>query len=217
MTNKKEVKGFFGRGLIKAIVYILILGIILFLVNYIFGYSEISTIPDFLLPISGFILLLNPYLIWIQVLIVLILGALIVNSISKMVYDYTEERSGEATASSLKTIIRIVGFAILLGVTISLIGVDPTVAITISSFLGIAIGFAAQNVLGNILAGIVLVINRPFKPGETVTVSGRTGVVKEITLTRTRLLLPDGKTMILIPSSVILTSTIQRPKREGEK
>jgi len=214
--STEKLSRIFRVGLIKTIVYGIILGLILFAIHYFFGYSELGSIPAFLLPISGIILLINPYLLWIQTLFVLILGILIIRAVGNMIYSYTEKKSGESSASSLKTIVRIAGFAVLLGIVISIIGVDPTVAISISSFLGIAIGFAAQNVLGNVLAGIMLVINRPLKPGETITVSGQTGTVKEITLTRTKIELADGKTMILIPSSTILSSIVQRPKRADE-
>ncbi len=216
MNLETKIRGIFRKGLIKIILYIVILILIIFFVNYLFDYPDIGSIPPFLIPISAFILLVNPYLIWIEALIVLILGYMIVNAFSNVIYSYTERHSGESTASSMRTIVRIAGFAVLLGVVVSIIGVDPTVAVTISSFLGLAIGFAAQNVLGNILAGIVLVISRPFKPGEIITVAGRTGTVKEITLTRTRILLPDGKTEILVPSNLVMTSTIQRPKREDQ-
>ncbi len=213
MTEEGKVKKFFRSGIFKIVIYSIILALLLFLVNFIFGYSEIGQIPSYLQFMASIILLINPYLIWVRAVLILLFGYLIVSAIGKAVYQYTESHSGESTASSMRTIIRIVGFAILLGVVISIIGVDPTVAVTISSFLGIAIGFAGQNVLGNVLAGIVIVINRPFKPGDLVTVSGRTGTVKEISLTRTRIQLPDGKHEVLIPSMTILTSNIVRETR----
>jgi small-conductance mechanosensitive channel len=69
-------------------------------------------------------------------------------------------------------------------------------------------------VIGNVIAGLVLVLTRPLRPGEQVTIAGRTGTVREITLMRVRILLPNGEDEVLIPSSKILTSTILRKKRD---
>jgi small-conductance mechanosensitive channel len=164
---------------------------------------------------STIILRINPYIIWIRALIIFIVGFLIVNAFGNAIYDFFDERS-EETASSLRTVTRIVGFGVLLAITVSMLNVDPAAAVAMASFLGIAIGFAGQHVLGEILAGIMIVINRPIKPGEIVTISGRTGVVKEISLTRVRIELPGGKQEVLIPSSVIISSNILRSRRPDE-
>ncbi|MHA1266849.1 MAG: mechanosensitive ion channel domain-containing protein [Candidatus Helarchaeota archaeon] len=216
MTEEEKRKKIRRMGIVKTIIYITILIVSLLAVTFLFGYSDIGSIPPLLLPISGFILLIAPYLIWIQAAIVLIIGFLFVKTLGNTVYAYSKEEYGVSNAATLRTLIRLVGFAIVITVVVSIIGVDPTAAIAISSFLGIAIGFAGQAVIGNFLAGIVLLITRPFKPGETITVKDITGVVKDISLTRTRIELPDGKNVILIPSSVLLSSNIKRPKRKEE-
>jgi small conductance mechanosensitive channel len=213
----EEEKHYLRNGILKTAMYIAILAGLLVLINFLFGYSELVAIPSYLLFMADFILWINPYLIWIRALIILIVGLLLVRSIGNTIYSYGKIELDESAASSLRTIFRIIGFAIILGVVISIIGVDPTAAVAISSFLGIAIGFAGQNVLGNLLAGILLVVNRPLKPGETITVGTVSGVVKEIGLTRTRVELPDGENVVLIPSSVLLSSNITRPKRKEEE
>ncbi|MHA1129479.1 MAG: mechanosensitive ion channel domain-containing protein [Candidatus Helarchaeota archaeon] len=214
---KKEEKHYLRNGILKTAIYIGILAGLLFLINFLFGYSELGVIPSYLLFMASFILWINPYLIWIRALIILIVGLLLVRSIGNTIYSYGKVELDESSASSLRTIFRIISFIIILIVVISIIGVDPTAAVAISSFLGIAVGFAGQNVLGNLLAGILLVVNRPLKPGETITVGDVEGVVKEIGLTRTRVELSDGKNVVLIPSSILLASNIKRPKRKEER
>ena len=210
--KKRELS---GKNLIKPVIYSVLLAGLLYITNLFFGYSTTEQIPPFLLFMEDFILTINPFLIWIQALIIFSVGFLIVDSIGDAVYDIFDERS-EETASSLKTITRIVGFGLLVAILVSMLNVDPTAAVALASFLGIAIGFAGQHVLGELLAGIMIVINRPIKPGETVTIKGRTGVVKEVSLTRVRIELPGGKSEVLIPSSVIISSNILRERRSDE-
>ncbi|MFB0567253.1 MAG: mechanosensitive ion channel domain-containing protein [Candidatus Bathyarchaeia archaeon] len=73
---------------------------------------------------------------------------------------------------------------------------------------GLVVGFATQTVLTHAVAGIFLVISRPFKHGDMVTLSGQTGFVKEIKLMHTILRTKDGKKEILIPSGTIIGATI---------
>lgn len=79
----------------------------------------------------------------------------------------------------------------------------------------LVIGLAAQNTLGQIIAGISLLLYRPFGIGDVLTVSaptGReTGIVKEFTLGYTKLLTEDGR-WIIVPNSVMMTTVIIRNK-----
>lgn len=198
----------------RTVVYVVIVALGLFIVTYIFQWETVSQVPPLLKPIAGAIIIVNKYLLWIQAGIIIVIGYLIINRVSKSVSKYVRRTSGRTTASSIRTIIRIIGFGVLLAVIASILSFDPTAAIAFSSFIGLVFGFAGQNVIGNVIAGMVLVLTRPLRPGEEVTIAGRTGTVREITLMRVRILLPNGEDEVLIPSSKILTSTILRKKRD---
>jgi len=76
------------------------------------------------------------------------------------------------------------------------------------SFGGLAIGFATQAILSHVVAGLFLLVSRLFKHGDTVTISGKTGVVKEITIMDA--ILEKGEDEILIPSGSLVTQTTQK-------
>jgi small-conductance mechanosensitive channel len=86
--------------------------------------------------------------------------------------------------------------------------------------LEVRIGLAAQQVLGNLLAGLVLITNRPFRVGERVrlqagVLAGRTeGVVGQLGLFYTTLV--SGADRILIPNGVLIQCAVT-PLREPEK
>jgi len=79
----------------------------------------------------------------------------------------------------------------------------------------LVIGLAAQNTLGQIIAGISLLLYRPYGIGDVLTVSAptgkETGTVREFTLGYTKLQTDDGR-WIIVPNSVMLTTTIVRNK-----
>jgi small conductance mechanosensitive channel len=73
--------------------------------------------------------------------------------------------------------------------------------------IGIAIGFAAQDLLSNLIAGFTIFWDRPFRIGDVVTIAGIQGTVKEIGLRSTRLQTPDSRDVIL-PNKDVINQTI---------
>ncbi|HDM89192.1 MAG TPA: mechanosensitive ion channel, partial [Candidatus Bathyarchaeota archaeon] len=69
-------------------------------------------------------------------------------------------------------------------------------------------GFAFQTTMTHVIAGVFLLITRPFSYGDTITVAGQTGVVKEIRLMH--LVLDAGEEEILIPSGTVVTKILRR-------
>ncbi|MGA9154060.1 MAG: hypothetical protein WBZ36_26055 [Candidatus Nitrosopolaris sp.] len=52
---------------------------------------------------------------------------------------------------------------VIAAVIISFLSENPALAVSIDAITGIVVGFAAQNVIGNMIAGLHLILNRPFK------------------------------------------------------
>ena len=200
----------FGYALSRTIAYVIVLAIIVALVSFIFGWSSIEQIPEYLQPYSNILLLINPYLNYIQAVILFGLGYLVVNSASGMVYSYVRRITEHPTAATLRTITRIVGIGVLIALMASVFNVDPTAALTIGSFGGLVVGFATQTILTHVVAGIFLLISRPFTYGDVITVSSQTGIVKEIKLMHVVLETEDSENDILIPSGTIVTQIIKK-------
>jgi small conductance mechanosensitive channel len=110
-------------------------------------------------------------------------------------------------------ILKVIGHAgeialIVLGVLTGLgtMGINITALVAGLGLTGFALGFAFKDILGNLLAGILLLIYRPFHLKDFISVSGFEGTVVDIDLRYTTLH-NEGKT-ILIPNSVLFTNTI---------
>lgn len=92
-----------------------------------------------------------------------------------------------------------------------------TSALLAAGFLAIVIGLAAQRTLGNIFAGINIVLTRPIRIGDAVVLRNEYGTVEDITLRHTIIKTWDNRRMI-IPNSVldeevIVNYTITDPKK----
>jgi small conductance mechanosensitive channel len=117
-------------------------------------------------------------------------------------------------AEALRVLIRIVGAVIIIAIIISYLSQDPLVATSIGTVTAIVIGFASQNILGNIIAGLYLAITRPFKMGDKVTVFGNTGIVFDIGLLYSKLKSEEGDIIIAPNSSMISTTVVIRTSRD---
>jgi len=85
---------------------------------------------------------------------------------------------------------------------------DPYVTLAVTTVAGIALAISIQNVIGNAIAGMVLAIVRPFKIGDTITVFGITGSVRDIGLLYVRMSTIRDKKPVLVPNGTMLGTAI---------
>lgn len=74
--------------------------------------------------------------------------------------------------------------------------------LTTSAVGAVVVGFALQDTLGNLFAGLAIQIEKPFRVGQWIQVSGRDGQVQEITWRATKLRTKDGEFLVL-PNSIV--------------
>jgi small-conductance mechanosensitive channel len=200
------------RGSLKTVLHMVVLAVLLSVLNLLFGWTSVETVPPILQPFSSSILAVNPYLMYIQAVLVFVLGYLVVNKISGVVYTYMRRVADHPTAATLRTITSVSGLAVLLSMMTSVFNVNTAAALTVGSFGGLVVGFATQTILSHLVAGVFLLVSRPYTFGDTITVAGQTGMVKEVKLMHLVLEATDGTREILIPSGTVVTQIIQKMK-----
>lgn len=113
------------------------------------------------------------------------------------------------------TVLRYVGSVITVTLNILLVigilgyfGIQTTTFAALIAAAGVAIGMAWSGLLSNFAAGAFLIVLRPFKVGDFVTVGGMTGTVREIGLFATTFNTPDN-VVTLVGNNKIFSDTIQ--------
>src|SRR5207245_240473 len=90
--------------------------------------------------------------------------------------------------------------------------------LTSFSVIGLVVGLSLQDILKNFFAGIWVLVERPFRIGDTIEVGGQTGVVEEIAFRTTMLKTADNREVI-VPNAVFMTGSVVNltrfPTRRG--
>ncbi|HPE57617.1 MAG TPA: mechanosensitive ion channel family protein [Bacteroidales bacterium] len=106
----------------------------------------------------------------------------------------------------------------LIGLTIALFNLGlGGIASSLMAGAGVTaiiVGFAFKDIAENFLAGILLAINRPFKIGDIIEVSGIKGPVKGLDLRTTQIKMVDGRD-IYIPNATVITNVFTNYTRDG--
>ena len=97
--------------------------------------------------------------------------------------------------------------AVVVIAVLQLFGIQTTSLVAVIGAAGLAVGLALQGTLSSFAAGVLLLVTRPFKVGNFVSVAGSQGSVVEVTLFSTTLNTPDN-IQIVIPNSAVYGATI---------
>lgn len=108
----------------------------------------------------------------------------------------------------LVPVIRILGWVTIIFIIIAGIFQPPiSTVLALSASVGVAVGFASQDILKNIFGGIMILFDRPFQVGDKIEVGSHYGEVTEIGLRSTRIVTPDDS-LVSLPNSVIMNGSV---------
>ena len=131
-----------------------------------------------------------------------IIGRIVSHSISSSSqFDDTQKLLGQKIAT-----IVIVVVAFFVGIDI--LGIDLTALAFFSGAFGLAIGFGMQKTIGNLIAGIILLMDRSIKPGDVIVVGDSFGWVNKIGVRAVSVLTRDGKEH-LIPNENLMINEVE--------
>jgi small-conductance mechanosensitive channel len=130
---------------------------------------------------------------------------------ARMIRVAEEHASAHNRVAQVKTlagVIRATGLSIIAAIFtmqfLASVGINLAPLLASAGVAGVAIGLAAQNIVRDMLNGVLILIEDQFNVGETVKVAGVAGVVEAITLRKTTIRDSDG-TLYVIPNSQITT------------
>ncbi|MEW7279671.1 mechanosensitive ion channel domain-containing protein [Aquimarina sp. 2201CG1-2-11] len=103
----------------------------------------------------------------------------------------------------------------LIILVISRLGVDVTTFAAVIAAAGLAVGLALQGSLSNFAGGVLIMIFKPYKIGDTIEAQGVIGTVKQIEIFTTKIITPGNK-LAIIPNGAMANGNIINFTAEGK-
>jgi small-conductance mechanosensitive channel len=188
-----------ARGEIAIALVLLVAVLVVYANRYsIFGIAKNSNADD--------------WIKWGTVALLLLLGWTMASAIGKAVGPTFFRRMDPATAGTFGFIMRLLTIAITLLIALGVAGVSAGSLIAGGAFTAIILGLAAQQTLGNLFAGLVLITARPFRVGERIRLqAGAIGGIQEGVVSSLGLMyvtLARGADRIMIPNIQVLSAVV---------
>ncbi len=151
----------------------------------------------------------NPVTVGDVFQLVLVLSITVI--VSKIISLYIRRSLKDKVSKDVgETIIKLFYYGSIIIVSISalhLMGIDLSGLLLAGGITGIILGFASQNIVGNLISGIFLMIEKPIKIGDQVEISGTSGFITDIRIISTLIRTYDGL-LVRIPNQQVFTSNI---------
>jgi small conductance mechanosensitive channel len=161
--------------------------------------------------------IINGSLNLLLALLILVIGIWVAARLANVSQRALERASIDITLSSfLRKIIYGGLVALIIVVAVSKAGISTAPMVAVLGAAGLAIGLSLQGSLSNLAWGVLLVLFRPFRIGDFVTVAGVDGTVHSLSLMHTTLYLPDGREAIM-PNGKVGSDAILNYNRRGTR
>lgn len=142
-------------------------------------------------------------------IVVLVLGFLLARKTARLVERQTQQRLGiapQAVRTASNWILSGV-FVVLVIISLAIVRIPITVFAFLGGAVAIGAGFGMQNLLKNLMSGLMLLAERPFKLGDLVDVGGMRGVVTDIGVRASTLRNVDG-IETLVPNATFIEQNV---------
>lgn len=184
--------------------------LVFYIVVYVAVAADIQWLFSAFLPVYR--VNIADYLVYVQILLSLAFGYLIVSFVAELLYKILSVKYEHSAAAAVRNLLKIIGLGALAA---SIAGgvAGGAVGLALGGFIGLVIGFASQQILGQAIAGLFLLIARPFKIGDAVVIAGEEGVVEDIATLFTSVVKADV-TKVLIPNNSLIGGKIVLKKAQ---
>jgi small-conductance mechanosensitive channel len=92
-------------------------------------------------------------------------------------------------------------------IVLGILGVNTAGLVTVVGAVGLAFSLAMQDILKNFFSGVYLLLERPFRVGDTIRVRDQEGVVENIGVRTTSLRTPDN-VYVLVPNMIVFAEVV---------
>lgn len=138
--------------------------------------------------------------------VVLLVCLIVIRILTKLISRLLRKSKLDAQVQSyvLKGL-KLLAYLITVIIVVDSSGIPTSSLVALLSVASLGVTLAAEDILGNVAGGLVILSSRPFAIGDFIEASGTSGTVQEITLNHTKLLTLDGLT-VLLPNKALSSS-----------
>jgi len=175
----------------------------------------VTSVKDYSIEFYNVIIDYVPRLV--SAFVILLIGLYAIRFISRMAKKIMEKREVERTLAEFLSSSLLWSLRALLFVTfISKLGIETTSFVAILGAAGLAIGMSLQGSLSNFAGGVLIIIFKPFRVGDTIEAQGAIGTVTDIQIFVTKLVSGNNQT-ILIPNGILSNGIITNYSVAGKR
>ncbi len=142
--------------------------------------------------------------------LLLVLAALPIKGLIWIIdrFAQTRDATGQLSVKKFVPVTRVILWVIVVYAILHwVLMIDSTGLISAWAGIGVAIGFASQDVLKNIIGGLILIFDKPFQVGDKINVGGTYGEVVTIGLRSTRIQTPDDN-LVSVPNTQVVEGQV---------
>jgi small-conductance mechanosensitive channel len=143
----------------------------------------------------------------LRLAITVVLGLVLVRLLAVVTQRYVMKKSTPQRQMIVRKVISYSGFVIVLMAVLGELGVKLTALLGAAGIVGIAVGFASQTSVSNIISGLFLISEKPFAIGDVIRIGTTTGIIQSIDLLSIKIRTFDNL-FVRIPNEKILTSEV---------
>ena len=144
----------------------------------------------------------NPTMILIYILIIIIMASMLTRIIAFLMNKMNRFEKDMTIIYLIRDIINYIIYFIALMVILQFFGINLAGTLLSLGIVGIAVSFAAKDIISNLFSGIILILGKSIKVGDTLEIKGKKGVVERITL-RSTIIVDDFGVKDHIPNSTL--------------
>jgi small conductance mechanosensitive channel len=153
----------------------------------------------------------------ISAFLILFVGIYAIRLINRIIKKVMIQRNLDPTLTKFLSDILIWALRILLFVTfISKLGIETSSFVAILGAMGLAVGLSLQGSLSNFAGGMLIIVFKPFKVGDTIEAQGVIATVVEIQIFVTKMLTGNNQT-VFVPNGALSNGTIINYSMQGER
>ncbi|MEE1129013.1 MAG: mechanosensitive ion channel [Methanobrevibacter sp.] len=148
----------------------------------------------------------NPMIVLVSILIIILITSIITRLVAFLMNRMERFKKDMTAVYLIRDIINYIIYFIALMIILQFFGINLAGTLLSLGIIGIAVSFAAKDIISNLFSGIILIIRKSIKVGDTIEINNKKGYVKRISL-RSTLIIDDLGVKIHVPNSTLTNNS----------